>query len=94
MPPLPTEADIDRLLAQVDLAGRGGGGGDDDRQQQQQQPGGENDLMPMMEQMMQTLLSKDLLYPAVRDLAERYPEWLADNRDALTEQEFDRWARR
>ncbi len=57
----------------------GGGGG-----------GGQQDIMPMMEHMMQALLSKDLLYPAVKDMADKFPEWLADNRQKLSEAEFDR----
>ena len=35
-----------------------------------QGPGLDN-LMPMMEGMMQSLLSKDLLYPAMKELAEK-----------------------
>ncbi len=82
MPPLPTEEDVDRLLAQVSLEDGGERGAEEDE--------GRDDLMPMMEHMMQTLLSKDLLYPAVKDLADRYPDWLAENRQKLAEEEFDR----
>ena len=51
--------DLDRLLSGMSLdpalgGGVGGGGAAD------------QDLMPMMEQMMKSLLSKDLLYPAIR----------------------------
>jgi len=48
------------------------------------------DLLPMMERMMQSLLSKDLLYPAIKDIVEKYPEWLADNRGKLPKEEFDK----
>ncbi len=82
VPPMPTEDDIDRLLEQVSLQGGGGGGSD--------APSSEDDLLPVMEHMMQSLLSKELLYPAVKDLAEKYPQWLADNRSELSEEDFDR----
>ncbi len=78
---MPTEDDIDRLLEQVSLQGGGGGSG---------APSSEDDLLPVMEHMMQSLLSKELLYPAVKDLAEKYPQWLADNRSELSEEDFDR----
>jgi len=50
---------------------------------------GLNNLLPMMEGMMQSLLSKDLLYPAIKDLADKYPDYLADHRDSLTKEQFD-----
>jgi peroxin-19 len=58
-------------------------------------PGGldEGNLLPMMETMMQSLLSKDLLYPAIRDLADKYPEWLADKRQDLSNDVFDKYNR-
>ena len=45
----------------------------------------------MMETMMQTLLSKNLLYPAIKDLAEKFPDWLADNRLKLSDAEFEKY---
>merc|ERR1712083_810335 len=49
---------------------------------------GLTNLMPIMEGMMQSLLSKDLLYPAMKEMAEKYPDYLADNRGALSEEEY------
>lgn len=46
--------------------------------------------MPMMEKMMQSLLSKELLYPAIKELSDKFPDWLAENKQRLSEQEFDR----
>ena len=45
-------------------------------------------LLPMMEGMMQSLLSKELLYPAMKDIADKFPDWLADNRNKVTDEEF------
>jgi len=55
----------------------------------QQQPGFDN-LIPMMEGMMQSLLSKELLYPAMKDIADKFPDWLADNRSSISEEEYSK----
>jgi len=52
------------------------------------QPGFDN-LIPMMEGMMQSLLSKELLYPAMKDIADKFPDWLADNRSKISEVEYN-----
>ena len=41
--------------------------------------------------MMKSILSKDLLYPPLKELSEKYPEWLADHRPSLTEKDFDNY---
>merc|ERR1712012_1211288 len=43
---------------------------------------------PIEEDMMQSLLSKELLYPAMKDIADKFPDWLADNRNKVTDEEF------
>ncbi len=49
-------------------------------------------VMPMLETMMQSILSKDLLYPPLKDLADKYPDWLADNKAKLDQaNEFDKY---
>jgi len=53
------------------------------------QPSFDN-LIPMMEGMMQSLLSKELLYPAMKDIADKFPDWLADNRSKITEEEYNK----
>ena len=52
---------------------------------------GLNNLLPMMEGMMQSLLSKDLLYPAMKDMNEKFPDWLADNRQNIGEDEYRKY---
>ena len=47
-----------------------------------------DNLLPMMEGMMQSLLSKELLYTPMKDIAEKFPDWLADNRNKISEEEF------
>ena len=51
------------------------------------------DLLPFMEQMMKSLLSKEVLYPPLKDLREKYPDWLADNRQSLPEPDYQRFNR-
>ena len=47
-----------------------------------------DNLLPMMEGMMQSLLSKELLYTPMKDIADKFPDWLADNRYKVSDQEF------
>lgn len=47
-----------------------------------------DNLLPMMEGMMQSLLSKELLYTPMKDIANKFPDWLADNRNKVSEEEF------
>jgi len=54
------------------------------------QSGGLDNLIPMMEGMMQSLLSKELLYPAMKDIADKFPDWLADNRSKISEEEYNK----
>ena len=51
----------------------------------------ESTLLPIMETMMQSLLSKDLLYPAISELKDKYPDWLADNREKLSKEDFEKF---
>ena len=44
-----------------------------------------------MKGMMQSLLSKDLLYPAMKDMNDKYPGWLADNRGSLSEEDYTKY---
>ena len=49
------------------------------------------DIMPLVTNMMQNLLSKDILFPALKDLVERYPAWLQANRDTLSPEDVQRY---
>ena len=48
-------------------------------------------MLPMMETIMQSLLSKELLYPPLKELSNKYPEWLANSRQTMKEDEFERF---
>ncbi|KDR12308.1 peroxisomal biogenesis factor 19 [Zootermopsis nevadensis] len=51
------------------------------------------DFLPFMQQMMQSLLSKDILYPALKDIVDKYPAWLEENRSKLEPSEFERFGK-
>jgi len=78
----PSDEELQAMFANLGVSHGGGAGGSGGLQE------GFTNLMPMMEGMMQSLLSKDLLYPAMKELAEKYPDYLADNRAKLSEDEY------
>ena len=71
----PIEEDLSKMFSKLGSMPDEGGGNFDN-------------LLPMMEGMMQSLLSKELLYPAMKDIADKFPDWLADNRNKVTDEEF------
>ena len=48
-------------------------------------------IMPFVTNMMQNLLSKDILYPALKDLTDKYPAWLHQNRSKLSDEDLNRY---
>lgn len=50
-------------------------------------------VMPMMQSMMKNILSKDVLYPSLKDLADKFPPWLAKNKEKLSKKSYDSHAR-
>ncbi|CAM1302410.1 PEX19 (predicted) [Pycnogonum litorale] len=49
------------------------------------------DIMPLMQNVMQNLLSKDLLYPPLKDVIDKYPDWIAENVGRLEESDRSRF---
>jgi hypothetical protein len=49
-----------------------------------------NMFVPFMQGMMQSLLSKEVLYPSLKDLVDKYPSWLAENKGKIEQSEYDR----
>ncbi|CAK1593000.1 unnamed protein product [Parnassius mnemosyne] len=50
-----------------------------------------NMFVPFMQGMMQSLLSKEVLYPSLKDLVDRYPTWLAENKGKIEQSEYERF---
>jgi peroxin-19 len=76
-----SESELNTMFQHLQAGEGGSGGGPEDLEK----------LIPMMEGMMQSLLSKDLLYPAIKDMNDRFPDWLADQRPRLSAEDFARY---
>ncbi|CAH0602085.1 unnamed protein product [Chrysodeixis includens] len=50
-----------------------------------------NMFVPFMQGMMQSLLSKEVLYPSLKELVDKYPAWLAENKGKIDAAELDRF---
>lgn len=48
-------------------------------------------LENVMDTMLQQLLSKDVLYEPIKELADQYPQWLAENKSKLSAEDLDRY---
>lgn len=49
------------------------------------------EIMPLMHTIMQNLMSKELLYPSLKDIVEKYPNWLDKNKPSLKSQDYERY---
>lgn len=49
------------------------------------------DFMPFMQSMMQSFLSKEVLYPSIKEITEKYPIWLQENKDGLSEADYNNY---
>ncbi|XP_054712864.1 peroxisomal biogenesis factor 19-like [Uloborus diversus] len=47
------------------------------------------EFMPLMQNVMQKLMSKELLYPSLKEIVDKYPQWLTDNKPSLKEEEYE-----
>ncbi|XP_046382487.1 peroxisomal biogenesis factor 19 [Ischnura elegans] len=52
----------------------------------------DGDFLPILQTMMQSLLSKDVLLPALQDMVEKYPGWLEENKSKLADSEFQKYS--
>lgn len=53
--------------------------------------GDQNAFLPFMQGMMQSLLSKEVLYPSLKDILDKFPDWLSQNKEKLSEQDAERY---
>uniref|UniRef100_A0AAZ3RAX7 Peroxisomal biogenesis factor 19 n=2 Tax=Oncorhynchus tshawytscha TaxID=74940 RepID=A0AAZ3RAX7_ONCTS len=53
--------------------------------------GQDGNILPIMQSIMQNLLSKEVLYPSLKEITEKYPEWLNSNRQSLPPDQFQRY---
>ncbi|NWY07784.1 PEX19 factor, partial [Nothoprocta ornata] len=48
-------------------------------------------IVPLMQNIMQNLLSKEVLYPSLKEITEKYPEWLRLHRGRLSPEQYDKY---
>ncbi|CAK9181935.1 unnamed protein product [Ilex paraguariensis] len=53
---------------------------------------GSQDMESIVETMMQQLLSKEILHEPMKEIGERYPKWLEDNKAKLSIEEYERYS--
>jgi len=90
------------LKALAGQAGAGGGGAPEEEMfsdemlaklTEQLAGAGPGDPQGFLDGIMQQLLSKDVLYEPMRDIAQKYPQWLENNRDALSAEDLARYGK-
>ncbi|OWF50473.1 peroxisomal biogenesis factor 19-like [Mizuhopecten yessoensis] len=52
---------------------------------------GQDGFMPMMQGMMKNLLSKDILYPSLKEMSQKYPKWLEENHEKTEKTQLDKY---
>ncbi|XP_012270920.1 peroxisomal biogenesis factor 19 [Orussus abietinus] len=52
---------------------------------------GAGDVLPFMQGIMQSLLSKDVLHRPLSELVQRYPSWLEEKKDTLPPADLERY---
>uniref|UniRef100_A0A146LGQ8 Peroxin-19 n=2 Tax=Lygus hesperus TaxID=30085 RepID=A0A146LGQ8_LYGHE len=55
--------------------------------------GGANELTNFMHTMMQSFLSKDLLYPSLKEICTKFPGWLEENKESISSTEYDNYSK-
>ncbi|XP_034558286.1 peroxisomal biogenesis factor 19 [Notolabrus celidotus] len=51
----------------------------------------DGNILPIMQSIMQNLLSKEVLYPSLKEITAKYPEWLDTNKPNLSPEDFQRF---
>jgi peroxin-19 len=85
-PPRKSEVDrtISKLLDDMASATTDEEVGMDEMMKQFENLGGDD----MIDGMMQQLLTKDLMYEPIKEVTAKFPKWLEDNRQVLSEEEY------
>ncbi|XP_053971488.1 peroxisomal biogenesis factor 19 [Hylaeus volcanicus] len=52
---------------------------------------GPGTILPFMQGMLQHLLSKEILYPSMKELVDKYPEWLEEKKTTISSSELERF---
>ena len=52
-----------------------------------------HDANPLIDTVMKQLLDKELMYTPMKEVCDRYPAWLAKNKETLSTQEYGRYGK-
>ncbi|TGZ32243.1 peroxisomal biogenesis factor 19 [Temnothorax longispinosus] len=55
--------------------------------------GDTGDILPFMQGMMENLLSKEILYPSLKELSDKYPAWLEEHKATLNPSDLQRYTK-
>lgn len=78
----PAGGNPEDMLTQL-LAGLGGAGGEGD----------DLDMSNLLANMLEQLSSKDVLYEPIKDLNDKFPEYLREKKDSITQHEYQNYTR-
>ncbi|XP_070153802.1 peroxisomal biogenesis factor 19 [Polyergus mexicanus] len=51
------------------------------------------DMLPFMQGMMEHLLSKEILYPSLKELSDKYPAWLEEHKTTMNSSDLQRYTK-
>ena len=54
---------------------------------------GPSAILPVMQGMLQHLLSKEILYPSLKELVDKYPEWLEERKTRISSSDLQRFTK-
>ncbi|CAI5730459.1 unnamed protein product [Peronospora destructor] len=55
--------------------------------------GEKNDFQDLVDGMMQQLLAKDVMYDPMKQICDRYPEWLDEKKPLLSKEDYERYGK-
>ena len=82
---IPTEKELEEMFDDLLKSVQG------DKQKDDTGESNLDQVLPMMENVMHSLLSADILYAPIKELCNKYPDWLAENRQSLKPTEYDNY---
>lgn len=52
-----------------------------------------NDVLSFVQDMMQQLLSKEILYPTLKEVLDKYPTWLEEHKATLNSSDLQKYTK-
>lgn len=82
LPDFSNDSDMSEMLQKLlgEMSGSGEGGN-------------EGGIDSMIETLMSSMLSKDVLYQPMKDITDRYPQWLSDNKTKLSDEQYNTYSK-